>query len=463
MDTSNTVCGPTQNDIVGKAGTGAVLSLDAIGLQDTFLTSNAGNSFFQFKGTTHTQFTQYSASVQLNNDGSTNWPFNQKVQVLLRPKEMGDILNNMYLKCSLPSLAGLPGNPQYCTDVGLAMINQIQFAADDTILEVIKTDWNVLYTELYYTAEEKVTFQKLVNVDSVNGGDLYIPLHFFFSRRHSSSFTGDPLVKGNMYFKPGFLTCAAHKHRNLIITIQFNPITFFSSVTTTALFFNSFYIVTNEIVLSEAERTFIQNNVQKNLVSLTRNDSVYTVRQTPFVANLTPNIPVKVVHWFIRNQAYEDQTNSLYYNNRFNFSGKNYVPFSKYDTLTQQETNNPVISETMMYLNGVQLTGLSLPVSIQDRRDGSYYFKFLQPLSHSLSSPSRNIYTYSFCLNPADPQPSGALDFGQMDSRSTFINASLYSLTSSKQLSNAYSMYIFYTGFNTVTYNNGLVSLDFGW
>jgi hypothetical protein len=50
-----------------------------------------------------------------------------------------------------------------------------------------------------------------------------------------------------------------------------------------------------------------------------------------------------------------------------------------------------------------------------------------------------------------------------MDSRSTFINASLYSLTSSKQLSNAYSMYIFYTGFNTVTYNNGLVSLDFGW
>jgi hypothetical protein len=449
--------------IVGKAGTGAMLSLDAIGLQDTFLTSNTGNSFFQFQSTRHTQFTQYSASVQTNSDKSTNWPFNQVLQVLLRPKEMGDILQNMYIKCTLPSLAGLEGNPQYCDDVGLDMINQIQLAADDTILEVVKTDWNVVYTELYYTVEEKAIFKKLINVDSINGGELVIPLHFFFSRRHSSSFTGDPRVSGNMYFKSGFLTCAAYKHRNLIITITFNPITFFSSVTTPVLTLTNFYLVTNEVILSDSEREYIQNNVQKNVLSFTRNDSVYTVSQTPFVANITANIPVKVLHWFVRNQAYENQSDSTYYNNRFNFSGQDYnLPFSGSRNLLQQETNNPIISETQLYLNGVQLTGLSLPVNIQNRKDGSYYFKFMHPLAHSLSSPSRNIYTYSFCLNPADPQPSGSLDFSQMDSRSTFITSSLYSLTSQSQFSNSFSMYIFYTCFNTITYSNGLVSLSFG-
>jgi len=447
--------------IVGKAGTGAMLSLDAIGLQDTFLTSNTGNSYFQFQSTRHTQFSKYSASVQLNNDGSTNWPFNQVLQVLLRPKEMGDILQNMYLKCTLPSLAGLEGSPQYCDDIGLAMINQIQFSADDAILEIIKTDWNVVYTELYYTNEEKAMFRKMTNVDSINGGELMIPLHFFFSRRHSSSFTGDPRVSTSMYFKPGFLTCAAHKHRNLIITITFNPITFFSSVTTPVLTLPSFYIVTDEIILSDAEREYIQNNVQKNLLSLTRSDSVYTVSQTPFVANITANVPVKVLHWFVRNQAYENQSDATYYNNRFNFSGVNYnLPFSTSSTLTQQETNNPVISETQLYLSGVQLTGLSLPVSVQNRKDGSYYFKFIHPLAHFLSSPSRNIYTYSFCLDPADPQPSGSLDFSQMDARSTFITSSLYSLTNQSKFSNSYSMYIFYTCFNKLTYNNGLVSLD---
>jgi hypothetical protein len=399
--------------------------------------------------------------VQLNNDGSTNWPFNQVLQVLLRPKEMGDILQNMYIKCTLPSLAGLENSPQYCNDVGLAMINQIQFSADDAILEIIKTDWNVVYTELYYTNEEKAMFRKMTNVDSINGGELMIPLHFFFSRRHSSSFTGDPRVSENMYFKPGFLTCAAHKHRNLIITITFNPITFFSSVTTPVLTLPSFYLVTDEIILSDAEREYIQNNVQKNLLSLTRSDSVYTVSQTPFVANITANVPVKVLHWFVRNQAYENQSDSTYYNNRFNFSGVNYnLPFSTSRTLSQQETNNPVISETQMYLSGVQLTGLSLPVNVQNRKDGSYYFKFIHPLAHFLSSPSRNIYTYSFCLNPADPQPSGSLDFSQMDARSTFITSSLYSLTSQSRFSNSFSMYIFYTSFNTLTYNNGLVSLD---
>jgi hypothetical protein len=153
---STETCKP--EDIIGKAGTGAVLSLDAIGLQDTFLTSNTGNSFFQFKSTRHTQFTKYSASIQLNSDGSINWPFNQVLNILLRPKEMGDILQHVYIKCTLPSLSGLSGNPQYCNDVGLAMINQIQFSADDTILEIIKTDWNVIYTELYYTVEEKAMF-----------------------------------------------------------------------------------------------------------------------------------------------------------------------------------------------------------------------------------------------------------------------------------------------------------------
>jgi hypothetical protein len=112
-------------DILGKAGTGAVLSLDAVGLQDGYLTSNTGNSFFQFTNTKHTQFTKYSASIQVNNDSSTNWPFNQVLTVRFRPKEMSDILQNMFIKCTLPSLANTtPGGPplgQYCDNVGLAM------------------------------------------------------------------------------------------------------------------------------------------------------------------------------------------------------------------------------------------------------------------------------------------------------------------------------------------------------
>jgi hypothetical protein len=452
-------CNPS---ILGKAGTGAVLSLDAIGLQDTYLTSNTGNSYFQFTNIQHTNFTKYSASMQMSNDGSKNWPFNQQIIFNLQPKYMGDILQNMYLKCTLPDLSVLypnkGSNYQYCDLVGWAMINKIQIAMDDIILEVLKCDWNIIYTELHYTQEEKRMVLSMVNVDPIKGGNLYIPLNFFFNRRHSSSFTANPLMQES-YFKPGFLTCAAHKHRNMIVTITFNPLPFFTTAPDVSL--DQMYLVTDEIILSHHERQYIQNNVQKNMITFARNDSVYPIQGTPFTANLTPNISVKTLHWFARNTKYEDPNNSYYFNNRFNFSSVNYkLPFTSNTTPQQQESDNPIICQSILYLNGVQLLGLAQPTTVRNQRDASYYYKFVQPMNHSLSVPNKNIYTYSFCLKPRDPQPSGSLDFSQMDSTITFLTGSLYSEAKTPE---KFNLYIYYTGYNQITYSNGLVSLSFGW
>jgi hypothetical protein len=176
---------------------------------------------------------------------------------------------------------------------------------------------------------------------------------------------------------------------------------------------------------------------------------------------LTPNISVKTLHWFARNSKYEDTSNSYYFNNRFNFSNKNYnLPFSLTSTPEQQESDHPIICQSILYLNGVQLLGLAQPTKVRNERDASYYYKFTQPMNHSLSSPEKNIYTYSFCLRPRDPQPSGSLDFSQMDSTITFLTGSLYSAASQNE---TWNLYIYYTGYNQVTYSNGLVSLDFGW
>ena len=454
-------CNPS---ILGKAGTGAVLSLDAIGLQDTFLisnptsntdTSNISSSFFQFTNIQHTNFTKYSTSVKFTSDGSTNWPFGQVYNISLRPKEMGDILHNMYLKCTLPPL---PHPHQYCTNIGWSIIKEVQLSLDDVILEIIKCDWNVLYTELHYTVEEREIIAQMINVDPINGGNLYIPLNFFFNRRHSSSYTGNPLVHENI-FKPGLLTCAAHKHRNIILTFTFNPITFFTTASTVSL--SNVYLVTDEIILDDRERQFLQNNTQKNMVSFARNDPMTPIKGTPFTHNLTPNISVKTLHWFARNAEYEDTSNSYYFNNRFNFTHKDYdLPFSATNTMQQQESNNPVISQSIIYLNGVALLGLSKPTTVRNIRDGSYYYKFTQPFNHFLTVPSKNIYTYSFCVKPRDPQPSGSLDFSQMDSTTTFLTGSLYSFASSKK---TWNFYVYYTGYNQITYSNGLASLDFGW
>ena len=453
----------TDETIIGKAGTGAMLALDAVGKQDTYLTGR-DESFYRFKNIKHTQFTKYSASVEVTSDGSQNWPFNQTVNILMRPRSMGDLLSNMYFKCTLPPLS----NGRYCDDVGYALFYELKIALDDVIIETIKCDWSVLKYALYYTEEEKQEMKKLINVDPVQGGELYVPLNFFFSRTHTTTFTANPIMREN-YFKPHFLTCAAYNHRNLIVTATFNPISFFSNaITTTNITLSNVYLVTDEVILSDKERQFIMNNKQENVLSVVRNDAQVpiSVGQSPFYANLTAGVPVKIMHWFIRQKKYEDTSNLYYYNNRFNFCNIDYEDIiAPITTVFLQdpvlyETAHPIISQTSLYLNGVEIMGTSnQPTGNDTAPDGSFFYKFGQALTSDLSTPLRNIYTYSFCLRPKDPQPSGALNFALMDPNTTRLTCSIYANQTPPP--DGWNLHIYYVGYNQITYSKGLVSLGF--
>ena len=78
--------------------TGSIISLNAIGKQDTYLIENdQTKSFFKNKSKRHSNFTKFHKSTIVNkpSDASANWPFNQNVSVTLNPRNMGDLLSNM--------------------------------------------------------------------------------------------------------------------------------------------------------------------------------------------------------------------------------------------------------------------------------------------------------------------------------------------------------------------------------
>ena len=117
----------------------------------------------------------------------------------MNPQQMGDLLCNMYLKCTLPANDVPPNQFDYAADVGKALIKTIEFRVDEFELETLYTDWAVIYDELYMTEEEKDAVKFLDNNGQPSGtmagtvGDnnttgvkLFIPLHFFFGRRHST-------------------------------------------------------------------------------------------------------------------------------------------------------------------------------------------------------------------------------------------------------------------------------------
>jgi len=426
------LCKPDPKELVGKAGTGAVLSLDAIGMQDTYLTG-LEDSFFQFKGRRHTPLTKYSAARVFENPGTTGWPFGQTIKFQMNPRTMGDLLANMYLKIKVP-----PGN--YCSKyLGWAMINSIEFRIDSQVIETIKGDWNIVYSQLHYLVEEQRALDQLFQ----GPGRIYIPLNFFFNRRHGTQDTGNPLIHDS-YFKPYFLTCAAYGNKEITVSITFNPSTFFTSDGVCTL--DSVTLVTEEFVISDIEKAFLIGARQSQVISCVGNNPVTTATSSPFNVNLTPNVPVKTLHWFFRDTRYENAGDPTFYQDRYNFSSSR-----------TGETMSPIVGETQLYLNGQQILGVSKPTSVTTRGDGSYYYKFAQPLNHYLTVPQKNIYTYSFCLRPKDPAPSGAVNFSQLDSDTTKLTGSFYQGAPP----GTYSINVFYTGYHEITYDQGFVSLKY--
>jgi 5'(3')-deoxyribonucleotidase len=132
--------------------------------------------------------------------------------------------------------------------------------------------------------------------------------------------------------------------------------------------------------------------------------------------------------------------NDYYYiQNRFNFS-KN-PDFDQTFTFF-----NPIMKDARFYIQGVDLPNIS---STTDA-----YYKYLVPYHRRLSRPIRNIYTYSFSLNPVNVNPSGSLDFSEIQSEKTGIEIKL-----DENLDSTYRLYIYYTGYQTFEFENGFMKL----
>lgn len=128
-----------------------------------------------------------------------------------------------------------------------------------------------------------------------------------------------------------------------------------------------------------------------------------------------------------------------YLQNRFNFS-KN-PDFDEAFSFF-----NPVMKKAKFFIQGVDLPNIS------STTDG--YYKYMVPYQKRLSRPVRNIYTYSFSINPINVNPSGSLDFSEIQSEKTKIELKL-----DPGLTDVYTLYIYYTGYQTFKFDQGFMSL----
>ena len=440
-------------------GEASKISLKAIGKQDTYLLSkDPDESFFNYKTERPSEFRKYHRVHNIVNNGNVSgWPFAQTVKVQFNPQNMGDLLSNMYLSISMPGIA----NGNYADQLGRHILKSIAMFVDGIEVEKIHDDWGIIYDELYLEISEKVANRFLVNRNlgydesSKNekyarlNSDLVIPLHFFFSRKYASD-----EYSSNKPNRPYFPVCAIHR-QNIEFELEFHEQTFFTNFSGTVSL-QSFNIVTEEISVSPEERNYLVTDKQTLVTDLVRKhpSSVSDLGVSTIVNNLVPNIPVKCFHWFLRNTDFEVEGDAIgassvneqmLFQNRFNFSSN--VSFDDQTTFF-----DPIMESASFYINGNRLPNVT--------KTNHNYYKYLIPIRNRLARPIRNVYTYSFSMNPINVEPSGNLDFSQIQSDKTNIEVKLDTTEVDVSLK-TYSLNMYYTGYQTFIFEGGFMSVAY--
>lgn len=442
-------------------GEAAKISLKAIGKQDTYLLSkDPDESFFNYTtDRRHSDFRKYHRSRNVVKPGNAkpSWPFNETIKVQFNPTNMGDLLSNMYLSLTMPGISD--GN--YADQLGRHILKSVTMFVDDIEVEKIHDDWGIIYDDLYLEVSEKVANRFLVNRNlgfddaptstgvAQYDADLVIPIHFFFSRKFASD-----EYDTNKPNRPYFPVCSIFRQK-IEFEFEFHKQTFFTNTTNTVTL-PSFNVITEEITVNPDERKFLASERQTMITDLVRKHPVALseLNEDIIKNNLVPNIPVKCIHWFIRNTIFENEDDAegsgsggeYLYENRFNFS-------ANLDFQGETTTLYPVMKEASFYINGNKLPEVT--------KTNHEYYKFLIPYQKRLSRPIRNIYTYSFSLNPVNVEPSGNLDFSQIQSEKTSIEVKLDTDSGIDISTETFSLNMYYTGYQTFVFDRGFMSIAY--
>jgi hypothetical protein len=431
-------------EITGKgADAGAILSLHAIGPQEKYVTGEGFDSSRWNPGyPMHTNYMMYQRVVPLAGTVFVG----QTITMELKPTELGDLMSNMHLQCTLPPLSG---RFKYANQVGRALISQIDFIVNETVIETLNDDWYNIRDQLFLDADEQRTMFSAVNggatTSTNNPGKIIIPLELFFCRRHSNG-----KGKHERLRRPYFPICAV-LNQKIYIRIKFHPSAWFTNSPTPVELIKPSLII-EEIKLSDPERIYYMTNPIKLIINKVRKES--TLKFTNGVANLslTASFPVQMLAWFIRKNSYES-LNENFFDTRYSYGyTTDYIRAAVPLTFTSGVVN---------YIDTIETAKITLNnVDVLSTFQGGLYFSFKQPMEHGLSVPAKNIYMYSFGLSPKEYNQGGYVNFSKLNSQSTSLQL-VFNRRYLAELESDYNLNLYYYGYTVLEFQGGYARLPF--
>ena len=514
-------------------GEAANIALNAIGMQDTHLLSTKSkDSLFNPSHKHNSEFRKYHRTHTVDNLQKNEWwPFGHTVKVDFNPKNMGDLLTNIWVKIALPEWSVSEASPlvlqngalmysdwAYGPYVGRRLIKNIRMRVDGVILQEIDTEMMVIFDNLYKNYDQKLALNAQFNlnrtdvlppivpgygqtarIDDTRNIDpdaqtnIFIQIPFFFAQNYG----GDAYYE-NKQNKPTFPLCSIYKQK-IQFEIDFHKPSYFiytnltNNIILPSKMINNFQIVTEEVTLSKEERLYYKTKpieITTEFIKKHSSRDINVHNDKTFSINLEPTIPVKMFHWFFRPKFFETEGNydKLLVENRMFFKtavpkeGPDPKPLDFINTLT-------VLDRAYFTLDGdrfpratkmdVEYFKRIIPYTTKLSESGlsPTYQGYYALQNNSLTNSGglqrtlikdlklNDIFSYNFAVYPKSTQPSGFLDFSQLNSDKTQLHIEIDQRTIQNRQRGHESMddltmYLYYTGYNVLRFEDGNVSFN---
>lgn len=436
------------DDLTGRGfSAGSVMAINAIGPQeDHLLLEDFTKSQWNPEFKRHTNSVMYQRVIPF--PPPNPYYQGQTIQIELLPTELGHLLSNMYLKVTMPAL---PAGAKYSDQIGRALIKQVDLLVNETVIETLYDDWYIIRDQMFLDADEQLGMFQAVGGSNINSQvqtDYVVPLEFFFCRRKSHNDQDDERLR-----RPYFPLCAMWNQR-LYVRFTFQPNTWWCNVAaphTTDLVLPK--LVTEEILLENAEKLYYTNTPLKYIVNRVKKESTLTFSAGNPQLQLTASFPVQTLTWFFRNKNYENTSSGVYSDSRYNYG------YTTQYIRTGIQLNFP--SGPSNYVDVIDTAKITLNnVDILSTFQGSLYYTFKQPMEHGISIPSKSIYSYSFGLTPKEYNQGGYLNFSKLNSQSTTLTL-VFNPSYATQITQGYNLYMFYYGYTLLEFQGGFARLPY--
>jgi len=401
---------------------GGLIQLVAVGIQDIYLIGNPQITFFK---TVYKKYTNFSLeSIQQPIDGRTD--FGQQIEVTIQRK--GDLIKDIILDILLPIL---PNGYYWTNGIGNVLIKQVDLEIGGQLIDRHYSEWFDIWNQLTLTEGKIGAYDAMVGnynstsslrANAINNLRLQVPLCFWFNRNYDMAL---PLI--------------ALQFHDVILKIkvrEFNQCyrnnTVSTLLSTTLYPISQFRVWVDYIHLDmEERRTFAQNNHEYIIEQLQFDGSEFISQNDSTKSNkLTFNHPVKELFWIHTINDYV-QENIITGNQLLDYSLPNSV-----------ET----FSEAVLQLNGID----------RFEKRPANYFRLVQNYQYHSRYTRKNIYSYSFSLNPEKQQPSGSCNMSKFTNINLFLEYNNINRSNNDMILKVYAV-----NYNILRISGGMGGLAF--